>query len=48
VVQSGESLSTIARQYNVHIEVLKLLNNLADAEPPTGMRLRIPLADRES
>jgi N-acetylmuramoyl-L-alanine amidase len=48
VVQSGESLSMIARQYNVHIEVLKLLNNLADAEPPTGMRLRIPLADRES
>jgi N-acetylmuramoyl-L-alanine amidase len=48
VVQSGETLSTIARHYNVHIEVLKLLNNLADAEPPIGTRLRIPFADRES
>ena len=48
VVQSGETLSTIARHYNVHIEVLKLLNNLADAEPPIGTRLRIPFGERES
>lgn len=48
VVRSGETLSTIARHYNVHVEVLKLLNNLADSDPPIGTRLRIPLVERES
>lgn len=48
VVQSGETLSAIARHYNVHVEVLKLLNNLADADPPIGTRLRIPIIERES
>ncbi len=48
VVKPGETLSMIASQYNVHVEVLKLLNNLADVEPSIGTRLRIPFADRES
>lgn len=48
VVRSGETLASIARHYNVHIEVLKLLNNLADVEPPIGTHLRIPVSGRES
>jgi N-acetylmuramoyl-L-alanine amidase len=42
VVRPGETLTSIARQYNVHIELLRLHNNLADSNPPAGARLRIP------
>ncbi|OGI48294.1 MAG: hypothetical protein A2151_08165 [Candidatus Muproteobacteria bacterium RBG_16_65_34] len=42
VVQRGETLSSIARQYNVHIEALRFFNRLGDGAPATGARLRIP------
>lgn len=42
VVRPGETLASIARQYNVHVEVLKLFNDLRDTNPPAGFRLRIP------
>ncbi|TAM45062.1 MAG: AMIN domain-containing protein [Gammaproteobacteria bacterium] len=42
VVQQGETLASIARQYNLHIEALRFLNSLSETEPPVGMRLRLP------
>lgn len=42
VVQQGETLASIARQYNLHIEALRFLNSLSNNEPPVGMRLRLP------
>lgn len=42
VVQAGETLGSVARQYNINLEVLRFLNNLTDNEVPTGFRLRLP------
>ncbi len=42
VVQVGETLGSIARQYNINLEVLRFLNNLTESEVPIGFRLRLP------
>jgi len=42
VVRRGETLSSIARQYNVHIDALRFFNDLRGSELPVGLRLRIP------
>ncbi|MEK7260812.1 MAG: N-acetylmuramoyl-L-alanine amidase, partial [Pseudomonadota bacterium] len=42
IVRSGESLASIARQYNLHVEALRFFNGLPEAEPPAGTRLRLP------
>lgn len=42
VVRKGETLSAIARQYNIHVDALRFLNDLGRGDPPAGVRLRIP------
>jgi len=42
VVRKGETLSAIARQYNIHVDALRFLNDLGRGDPPVGLRLRIP------
>lgn len=42
VVRRGDTLASIARQYNIHVEALRFINDLRDADPPVGLRLRIP------
>lgn len=45
VVKRGESLATIARQYKVHIEALRFLNDLpAGKRLRSGATLRIPVS----
>lgn len=48
IVKNGETLNSIAKQYNVHIEVLRFINNLSDNRVSPGLRLRLPGAERES
>ena len=42
VVRKGETLAAIARQYNIHVDALRFLNDLGRGNPPAGVRLRIP------
>ena len=42
VVRRGETLISIARLYNVHVEALRFFNDLRGSELPAGLRLRIP------
>lgn len=42
IVQQGETLASIARLYNLHVEALRFLNSLSETEPPVGTRLRLP------
>ncbi len=42
VVRRGETLVSIARLYNVHVEALRFFNDLRGSELPAGLRLRIP------
>jgi N-acetylmuramoyl-L-alanine amidase len=42
VVRVGDTLASIARQYNVSIDVLRFLNELTSDELPIGARLRLP------
>jgi N-acetylmuramoyl-L-alanine amidase len=42
VVQTGDTLASIARQYNVSIDVLRFLNELKADELAVGSRLRVP------
>ncbi|UCH54047.1 MAG: N-acetylmuramoyl-L-alanine amidase [Pseudomonadota bacterium] len=41
VVRKGETLASIARQYNIHVEALRFINNLGERDPPVGVRLRL-------
>lgn len=47
VVKPGETLSAIARQYDIHVDALRFLNNLGDNDLSVGSRLRIPARDKE-
>jgi N-acetylmuramoyl-L-alanine amidase len=47
VVKSGETLSAIARQYDIHIDALRFLNDIQGNELPVGTRLRIPARSTE-
>lgn len=42
VVRRGETLVSIARQHNIHIDALRFLNDLQDNDLPVGLKLRIP------
>lgn len=42
VVRRGDSLTSIARKYNIHIETLRFANNLSGSQLPIGRRLLIP------
>ncbi len=48
VVRKGETLATIARQYNIHVEALRFINDLGRGDPPVGLRLRIPYRQSDS
>lgn len=42
MVKVGETLSSIARLYDIHIDALRFLNDIQGNELPVGTRLRIP------
>ena len=42
VVRRGETLVSIARQYNIHVDALRFINDMWGADLPVGLRLRIP------
>jgi N-acetylmuramoyl-L-alanine amidase len=42
VVRKGETLASIARQYNIHVDALRFINDLRDADLQVGLRLLIP------
>ena len=48
IVRRGETLTSIARQYNIHVDALRFLNDLSDKNPPVGLRLRIPSRSSDS
>jgi N-acetylmuramoyl-L-alanine amidase len=45
IVRRGETLTSIARQYNVHVEALRFFNDLAGPDVPVGYRLQLPPAE---
>lgn len=47
VVQPGETLAAIARQYDIHVDALRFSNNLSDNNLSVGLRLLIPARDGE-
>ncbi len=48
VVRPGETLASIAKLYNIHVEALRFLNDLRDKDPPIGLKLRIPPKSSDS
>lgn len=44
VVRAGDTLRSVARQYNVSVDVLRFLNELSSDDLPVGFRLRLPPA----
>lgn len=47
VVQRGETLVSIARQYKVHVDVLRFFNDIVETDLAVGRRLRIPPAESD-
>ena len=47
VVKTGETLTAIARQYDVHVEALRFLNGIQGNDLPAGTRLHIPVSAAE-
>jgi N-acetylmuramoyl-L-alanine amidase len=43
IVKQGETLSAIARLYDVHLDALRFLNDIHGNNLAVGTRLRIPL-----
>ena len=48
VVQSGETLSAIARLYDIHVDALRFLNDIRSNDLPVGLKLRIPARSGDS
>ncbi len=48
IVRKGDTLVSIARQYNIHVDALRFLNDLGDGNPPVGYTLRIPARKSDS
>jgi len=48
IVKSGETLSAIARLYDIHVDALRFLNDLRDNDLPVGFKLRIPARNGDS
>ncbi|MCR4301063.1 MAG: N-acetylmuramoyl-L-alanine amidase, partial [Sulfuricaulis sp.] len=42
VVRKGDTLVSIARKYDIHVDALRFINDLSDADLPVGLRLRLP------
>ena len=42
VVKSGDTLVSIAHQYDVNVDALRFINDIRDGNLPVGTRLRIP------
>ncbi len=42
IVRKGETLTSIARQYNINVDTLLFINDLRAGQLPVGMKLRIP------
>ncbi len=42
VVRRGDTLASIAKQYNIHVDALRFINDLWDVDLQVGLRLRIP------
>lgn len=42
VVRKGDTWVSIARKYDIHVDALRFINNLWEADLPVGLRLRIP------
>ncbi|MDH3513794.1 MAG: N-acetylmuramoyl-L-alanine amidase [Gammaproteobacteria bacterium] len=42
IVRRGDTLVSIARKYDIHVDALRFINDLQDADLPVGLRLRIP------
>jgi len=47
VVKHGETLSAIARHYDVHVETLRFLNGIQGSELAVGTKLQIPVRSSE-
>ena len=48
IVQRGETLSAIARLYDIHVDALRFLNDIHDNNLPIGLKLRIPARSGDS
>jgi N-acetylmuramoyl-L-alanine amidase len=48
VVQRGETLTAIARLYDIHVDALRFLNDIHDNNLPVGIKLRIPARSGDS
>lgn len=48
VVKRGETLSAIARLYDIHVDALRFLNDIHDNNLPIGLKLRIPARSGDS
>jgi N-acetylmuramoyl-L-alanine amidase len=48
VVKSGETLSAIARMYDIHVDVLRFLNDIHNNDLPVGLKLHIPARSGDS
>jgi N-acetylmuramoyl-L-alanine amidase len=42
IVRKGDTLVSIARKHDIHVDALRFINDLSDADLPVGLRLRIP------
>jgi N-acetylmuramoyl-L-alanine amidase len=43
VVKTGDTLASIARQYDINVDVLRFLNDLHGSSLPVGLKLHIPV-----
>lgn len=48
IVKAGETLSAIARLYDIHVDALRFLNDIRDNDLPVGYKLRIPARNGDS
>ena len=47
-MKSGETLSAIARLYDIHVDALRFLNDIRSNDLPVGLKLRIPARSGDS
>lgn len=48
IVKPGETLSAIARMYDIHVDALRFLNDIRSNDLPVGSKLRIPARSGDS
>lgn len=42
IVRKGDTWTSIAREYDIHVDALRFINDFWDTDLPVGLRLRIP------